>query len=509
MLQRWIGFLFFAGVVAFAVQSAFYGQRPQQATFSSVSSSQVDLESEVRKFNGIVSSPSFTAGTCAKTLEETYRRIFNVSPTLFDSGKARSEADRLMKEIFSTRLLVRKKLAEFVDRGEATPDCLNSARDFFRAGRVLEDYLGEWALDYPGYDKRNPPPVLGGGEPYLLMNPEFKNLDLRSGDVILSRGTAFTSAAIARIADVDGNFSHLSIVHIDEKTGEINTVEAHIEVGSITQTWEAYKSDGKVRAVLFRYPDARVAKEAADFIFNKVREVQRKTKENIPYDFAMDVTTPNELFCSELVSHAFSEVTAHKLEVPLFLSALTMKNRDFLSKIGVKTHVTFAPADIEVDPRFELVAEWRDFTRLNESHMHDAILTSMYDWMERENYRLYESPAAAFKKIFAWHLRRWPIFGELLKDKLPKNMSKSVIGAVSTLNEVGDALYKELEKANLANRKRTGFWLTPREMLSVLEDFRQRDLEIYKRSSSHAASVGSEAPFSGPQPAFHLFFRPG
>ena len=60
---------------------------------------------------------------------------------------------------------------------------------------------------------------------------EILGVIVHSGDILISRGGAPTSALIARGNDYPGNFSHVALVHIDEKTNSISIIESHIERG--------------------------------------------------------------------------------------------------------------------------------------------------------------------------------------------------------------------------------------------------------------------------------------
>ena len=52
-----------------------------------------------------------------------------------------------------------------------------------------------------------------------------------------------------------------------------------------------------------------------------------------------------------------------KLLLPTYKTSLIMKNRDFFKRIGVTATETFAPGDMELEPGFQIVAEWADYRR--------------------------------------------------------------------------------------------------------------------------------------------------
>ena len=62
--------------------------------------------------------------------------------------------------------------------------------------------------------------ILADQVPSVTPSYTFRGLKLHSGDILVSRGGAPTSALIARGNDYPGNFSHVALLHVDEKTGD-------------------------------------------------------------------------------------------------------------------------------------------------------------------------------------------------------------------------------------------------------------------------------------------------
>lgn len=452
-------------------------KKPETFT-TELSSMERDLDADIQEFMAIVEDPRFDGARCEALLKETYEKLLNATPEDFARGtRARNNyaahGAHYVQELFDARVELRHRLGELAAKKKLTDGCVESARELFRASRILEDLLGEVALGFPQYNQKKRVSVLRGNSPWMVLNANVGKFSLKSGDVILSRGTAFTSAAISRIGNGDTNFSHLALVYVDPRTQKITLSEAHIEVGSFNGSLGDYLTDGKTRAAVFRYKDPILAARAAEMMRDKISSYQAEHVENIPYDFAMDPDEPSKLFCSELISHAFDLAKGSSAAIPMFRSHVNPENRDFLNRLGVSVKRTFLPGDVEFDPNFELIAEWRDYSRMNESHMHDAVLAVMFEWMDREGYVLKNSTMTNVKKNAVWHLRRWPLFSKALKDKLPRNMPKATIGLVMTLDSVSEHLYDYLALRNTDHYKRTGNWLTPKQMEDVLEAYRR------------------------------------
>ncbi|MES2964508.1 MAG: YiiX/YebB-like N1pC/P60 family cysteine hydrolase [Bdellovibrionota bacterium] len=388
-----MSYLVVAALVTLAAFPSFASSSETQTSPKRKIASVVDLEAEIQLLRKQVENQNLDGAGCTKLFEETYERLWSSSPSDYAPDAASKEvlkakAPRLIQDLFQTRLLVRQRINQLADKGQATRECTDAARSVLRAGRFLEDVLGQLQLDFPKNDPKNMPPVLKGEAPWLLVNPKFGKFELKTGDVLISRGSAFTSAAIARIADADAQFSHAALIYVDDKTGQVETMEAHIEIGSVVAPLEKYLEDGKTRSVLFRHQDAALAVRAAKLMREEILAYKAKHKDNYPYDFKMEEQNAKEIFCSELIRRAFELASDGKEILPRLTSNVNPKNTKFIERLGVQTGETFLPGDVELEGRFEMIAEWRDYSRMSESHIHDAILVTMYDWMDRYAYQL-------------------------------------------------------------------------------------------------------------------------
>ena len=97
------------------------------------------------------------------------------------------------------------------------------------------------------------PLVLGKNEPSQTPFADVRNVRVHSGDILVSRGGAPTSALIARGNDYPGNFSHIALVYINPDTHTPFIVEALIEEGVVVSTVEQYLKGKKLRVMLLRF----------------------------------------------------------------------------------------------------------------------------------------------------------------------------------------------------------------------------------------------------------------
>ena len=472
-------------------------------------------------FREAIKTPAFNADTCASFLGEIYSGLFRASPSHFDLPEMKKHAEAIVQEIFSTKIDLRRQLARMESSGPVPPSCVKAMRDTLRASLFMSEYIAEHFIALAPQDR-----VFSGAAPSLLVNPDFgARLALESGDVLISRGDAFVSGAIARLGDTDGNFSHVALVYTDPRTREIFTVEAHIEIGAVVAPVEKYLTDGKSRSVVLRQKDPKLAAEAARVMFERVKKASASGK-NVPYDFAMLMDGKDkagrpadaELFCSEVASAGYALASGGRLQIPKYRTAFRMTNGTFLKAIGVEAKESFAPSDMETESRFEIVAEWRNLRKTQRSRMTDAVITQIYAAMDDKGYALRNPTGAAVKRDIAYTVRRLPLFGPLLKERFPANMPRSTLGTMFALDETAEAMLTRLEQANAEKVSRSGFAMTSAEMQAFLRELIDRDREAYLEHRAWRRGRGTEpiSPSEGgmgmrrepPRALFHDSFRP-
>src|SRR4029079_16636408 len=322
------------------------------------------LQDDLAAIEEIAARPATTAKELATNLTELYDATFNINFERYDVQTLVHSAPEIARTVFDMRLRLRAQVADWHARGFLTLAGQRALRNALRIARYATDMLGEINIRYAqlGPDEKT---LRGfsGRNMNTLVNPAFdtgRDIDFRSGDLLLMRGMHHNSAAIARIGDVDSQFSHLAIVHTDE-AGKHWVVEALIEAGSVINPLSSTLEHRLRRCVLFRHRDKNLAARAAALIHDKIRRTQEKGGKHIWYDFTMELRGDAELFCSKLVRKAYGLASDQKYLLPTFTTRFDMKNRDFVERIGVTAKETFAPADIELEPSFDLVAEWQDY----------------------------------------------------------------------------------------------------------------------------------------------------
>jgi hypothetical protein len=229
-------------------------------------------------------------------------------------------------------------------------------------------------------------------------------IKVHSGDLLVSRGGAEVSAFISRGNDYPGNFSHVALLHIDQATNQAYFVEAHIEKGVAIATLDQYLKDKKLRFMVMR-PRADLPKlianpmlpyEASSYIFN---ESQNR---HIPYDFKMDYYDSSAMFCSEVGSYAYKQFGINLWEFKSTISSDGIVR--WLNNFGVENFVTQMPSDLEYDPVFSVVAEWRNKEILFQDHLDNAVMDALISRAnngEQLDYNIWTLPLARIIKAYS------------------------------------------------------------------------------------------------------------
>jgi permuted papain-like amidase YaeF/Yiix C92 family enzyme len=439
------------------------------------------LEEDLAAAEALAARPAATAAELADNLAQMYAAIYNVSLDRYDVSVLARSAPQLINTLFEHRLRLRGQVADWHARGFMSLPAQRAVRNALRIARYATDMLGELNIGYTQLGPREKT-MRGfrGTDLNTLLNPAFasgRDLPFEAGDLLLMRGMHHNSAAIARIGDVDSQFSHLCIVHTDE-AGKQWVVEALIEEGAVINPLDEALEHGLGRCVLLRHKDAALARRAAALIHDHVRRSHEKGGKRIWYDFSMELNrTEAELFCSKLVRLAYEFATERKYGLPTFTTRYDMKNRDFVDRIGVTARETFAPADIELEPDFHIVAEWQDYRVTSRLRLQDLLMDELFRWMDDYGYKFApDLPIrliGTFGKLSGKFSDRAKELMQSVVPRVPPNMRRSAIQAVAMLQFTAEPLLQDLMALERHSVERKGRPLHAREVMEHLEAKRQ------------------------------------
>ena len=439
-----------------------------------------DLKHDLDVLQGLHATPVETSGALRAILAEGLQTLSFWNLSACDRFELIDSAEVLQKLLFDCQMQLRAAIERW--RGDALLglEAERLIRDTFRILRNTIDLIGELATGHQRLsDHQEPLRAFDGGMPRCFLNPRVAPdaLELQAGDVIVQRGRRHNSAAIARIGEIDSQFSHVAIV-ARAPTGELVAVEALIEQGAVITPLDAALSHGIGRAALYRHIDRGLAGRAAEVAYAYVRDGQTPAGSRILYDFSMELEGYRRLYCAKLVRFAFDRASRGEVLLPRYPTRLQLRNRSFLDQLGVTARLTFAPGDMDMEAGFELVAEWRDYRITSELRLKDFIMVKVFEWMDRYGYRF--KPDATMRLIallgrLTTHLG--PGLQDLLSElvpKVPPNMTRRAIAAVAMLHQTAEPMYKELRQLEDETIRSTGFQLNPSQAFRALERYRSR-----------------------------------
>lgn len=317
-----------------------------------------------------------------------------------------------------------------------------------RTIRAMEDLYGLRYLELTGQldpeDQENyyKPNKNGSEVPYTMITEEhkaeFEKKGLTdfviSGDVFLVRSDNFTGAIISRIGGNDNQFSHLAIVY-EEKDGSVMgpenigtkyIVEAVPDKGLYILTLDEFLKQPKARLAFFRLkhldptgktPEAEIGHIAAKHMAGYAAQ------NNVTYNFSMDMGvnadgTIKSVFCSQawaegmsfactqpgVICEDLSEYVSpdrysnlpnpHKAvsaQYPLVWTKVPLHDNPLVKMISVSVEESFSPGDVEMDPRLDLISDFKYYPKIRGARSYDMIFTKIFQWAEKGNYKFNEA----------------------------------------------------------------------------------------------------------------------
>ncbi|UEG51179.1 hypothetical protein LK994_06785 [Ferruginibacter lapsinanis] len=246
-------------------------------------------------------------------------------------------------------------------------------------------------------------------------------IEVHSGDLLVSRGGAEVSALISRGNDYPGNFSHVALIYVEEKTNRPYLIEAHIEKGVAVSSVEQYVKDKKLRFMVMRLRADLSSVKADSMLPQKAAKqmYEHALEGHIPYDFKMNFHDSSALFCSEVASYTYKNNGVQLWQAVSTISSQGVVN--WLHDFGVENFVTQMPADLEYDPQLSVVAEWRDPETLFKDHIDNAVMDAL---LEKANegkqigYNIWQLPLV---RIIKGYCMIQNIFGK--PGMIPEGMS--------------------------------------------------------------------------------------
>lgn len=132
----------------------------------------------------------------------------------------------------------------------------------------------------------------------------FEKTEFASGDLIFRRGRSLVSRAVLAV-DGGSEYSHVGLISvIDGQVWVLHEVppeEPGRTSGALAEPLSAFLAPDKATAAgLYRPENARAAAIAE-------RAAWRFVRARVPFDSAFDLSTSNEMYCTEMVWRAYRE----------------------------------------------------------------------------------------------------------------------------------------------------------------------------------------------------------
>ena len=435
-------------------------------------------ETEDWKFK--LNSRSLNTNECASELTSLRQQITEEKLTQMSDQEVRNDGANILENLWLIRLRLHDQLQNL-------KRCKNEVIQTFQQLRSIEDLLGdkyynEKPLNPKDIDYANTPVPFRDNDFYhgYLARPTIANqrLEFQSGDVLLTRGVSFFSAALARIPYAVGQFSHFVMLHRDGNT--VNSIESYAQTGGvgIFSEVEALKNENS-RILVLRARNQSLAKGAADYMWTESH------RRKIPYDFEMNVRDDSKMTCSEVPYHGFRVASNGSFLLPEDSTAVSDKLGPFMKKVGMNSDGILSPRDMEADSRFELVAEFKDYRVLRDLRYRDAILSKMFDWMANRGYELNHDGATLVAQYLVWPLRKTPLFPMIRKlgkmPEIPEGTPRKFFITLAQLNTTAELIYDQVIERDKETIKKTGWPMTSNQLASLIEEIRLDDLDRYMR----------------------------
>jgi hypothetical protein len=449
-----------------------------------------------------VRSSALTPTNCGIYLDLFQDELSAFDIRKHDAARMKNVTAALTEGLWQIRVALHDRLPEL---GKA---CSGNIKTTFRKLRAAEEYLSETASHVARQDpsaadfnfQAQPTPFIDRDPRYLVLTRKpGEAVTFRRGDLMIARGVSFLSAMIARLGDIDSQFSHVILVAGDPRDPKhaLGTIESYVGEGVNFHEMHWALKNENARLLLLRPRDPALAESAATGMAKRVADLA-SLKKRIHYDYKLDFHDDETMSCAEVAQVAFRTAARKAIEIPEFPTVIH-EGQNLLDNLAIKGGETFSPGDLEVDSRFEIVAEFRDLRLTRDSRIKDAILTQMLAWMD-QGYRIFPTmkakmaagPIRILRKTFLWPLVKRLIKADDFSKEVPGPMLKTVV----MMNAIGEVLLDHAWRADLAYEKKTGWPMTYDQLYAMLDDFRAKDAELYNNKATRSRA------------AFHSLFHP-
>lgn len=429
-------------------------------------------------------TPNVIGPSCVGFLD-ALRDVATINNKRLDYQWIRQYGNEALKASFNARRALHQAMKHM------SMDCRLILREVFREMRMAEDMIG--SIYYrtkplseeeiakidkyiPVIDQKNLNPPL---TPFGFPHGQFK---YRSGDIFMVKGKTIPGSVVSEISIPRSVFSHLGLVHVDEKTRQVSVIQNFGNVSVKIYPLKEFLAYDNFRLVLLRPDDAEAGKKAADYAFRKVKESQARNID-IPYDFHAHYNDEKEQDCIEVIYHAYKSGTGGKFIIPEVKSSINFSNLNMMERFMIKNGERMVPGDLESDTRFNIEWEWTNYKLVRESWMKDALVSEVFRWTNELRYKLKDN-FHSYRNRFLWTLRFVPGVWDIIVHFAPyfgdlhKNMPTEIVGTSVLFYRIEKYFIKPVQMFDKQYYETNDRWLSFEELKNVIEKLRMNRKQL-------------------------------
>lgn len=429
------------------------------------------------------------APVCVTYLRDLEKKIDAMDFRKIPQAELLADAEEVAKRSWEIRSVLHSRLNEF------DKECVLQVQSNFRQFRFIEDYLLELSRKVThktpadiDFQKQAIP--MKENESFYEFNQNGDE-KLHSGDLLITRGVSFLSGMIARLGQRSTQFSHVVMVHEDSETKKLKTIESYVGVGVAFYDMDYALKNENARILWLRAKDTRIGEKASELMGALVKE-RLAQKNPIKYDYELNFNDPKTMSCAEVSQVAFQMASNNEFKIPYYPNVIAGA-KSIIERLKLVEGDTYEPGDMEIDPRFELVGEFRDLRLTRDSRQKDAIMTAIFDWMEERNYVLVDNMKSRLAGGLIYDVRRtfmWPLVKKVLKlDDFSKEIPRNMLRTVTIINQLGAEMLKELKARDEKFEKDAGLPMSYMDFYRALEEMRSEDLKLYENKKTRKQAI--------------------
>ncbi len=437
---------------------------------------------------------NLNSDNCVAVLSKIQKNFENIQESPYLRMESEASVESLRAQLFLFRQELRTQISKNISCAKPIKEALISAR-------ALEDLTGLYGykdkqLEFENVNFNNQAIPLKNQKAYHSHHGS-KEINFNSGDIMITKGISYISSAISTLPTPSSLFSHIVFVHVDQTNQAASTYESYIGSGASIYNMDTALKNENVRILVLRQSDTDLAKKADEYMTGRFSEAKRSGHQ-IPYDYEMDFNDNSKLSCEEIAYDAYKVASEDKFILPAFPSYNSRDRVSIMESMGLKKGEIMMPADMESDPRFEVIYDWTDFRFIRDSWRKDAILSEIFRWMDDLNYQfkthLFDVPRNAFLLARYVPGLSW-VFNKI--QKIDSDLPNSAILAKLNIQTVGEILMQKLKANDEAHFKETGLWLSQKQLRNSLEKIRLQDLAKHRtpeQSSTFHDYISNQPP---------------